>query len=316
MSLPPPSQPVLSEYNRERGFKRPRSAPGTPLLSTIARVAVALSGVALVAWIDLVTGTEIAVSIFYLVPVAWLTWHAGRFAGLSVALIASVGWYLADRYGGQRYSNELIPVWNATVRLGFFATTVEALHRLRRALSAAETAARKDPLTGLGNSRAFHETAAVELARSRRYGGPLSVVYLDIDNFKQVNDLLGHQVGDQVLQTVGRILLQNLRQVDYPARLGGDEFAILLPQADAQAAHATVKKLHSELSGQAALEQWPITFSVGIAAFITPADNVGLLLRRADELMYAVKRGGKNGIKVETYGQPDTAADATAVQSA
>lgn len=267
----------------------------------LARALVAAIAVLLVAWADVLTGVEIAVSIFYLVPVAWLTWHTGRRLGLMIAFMGSVAWYSAERMGGQPYSHDLIPVWNAAVRLGFFSAVVETLHRLREALFEARIFARKDPLTGLNNSRAFREAAAGELSRARRYGGPISLVYLDIDNFKQVNDDLGHQVGDTVLQEVGNVLRHKLRRVDCPARLGGDEFAVLLPHSDAAAAAAAMQKVRLELGRRAKQKGWPITFSVGIATFTNPAESVDEMIRRADQLMYTVKHGGKNNVLAQTF---------------
>ncbi len=108
-------------------------------------------------------------------------------------------------------------------------------------------------------------------------------------------------MGDTVLQEVGNVLRHKLRQVDCPARLGGDEFAVLLPHSNAAAAAAAMQKVRLELGRRAKQEGWPITFSVGIATFTNPAESVDEMIRRADQLMYTVKHGGKNNVLAQTF---------------
>ena len=270
-------------------------------MGRVARGAAAFVGVLLIAVLDWATGIEISFSIFYLAPLVWLAWRNGRRVGLPIAVLAAGAWYVADRAGGQHYSHELIPIWNAFVRLGFFVLAVEAMHRLHLAMSEAEQLARTDALTGLCNLRAFRDVMALELARSRRYDRPFSVAYLDVDDFKLVNDRLGHDTGDRVLQQVSRVLSKNLRSVDVPARLGGDEFAVLLPETDGDQARALIGKLQGLLETVATTNRWPISFSIGVASFSTPPESVEGVIRCADELMYEVKHSGKSAVRVQTY---------------
>ncbi len=273
---------------------------GSPA-KTLRDAGIGVCGVVLVAVLDWVTGIELSFSIFYLAPLVWVAWRHGRRVGLVNALIAASAWYGADQIGGQTYSHNWIPIWNAGVRLGFFALAVEAIHRLRLAMGDAQRLARTDPLTGLHNLRAFLEVMNLELARAGRYGRTFSVAYVDVDDFKVVNDRLGHEIGDRVLALVGRTLLGNLRSVDFPARLGGDEFAILLPETDADQARLLIDKLQALLESAATQNRWPISFSIGIASFATPPESVERVIRCADELMYEVKHSGKAGIRVQTF---------------
>src|SRR6185312_6159583 len=103
--------------------------------------------------------------------------------------------------------------------------------------------ARIDALTGVANGRTFYDLARVELCRFQRTGRPFTVAYLDLDNFKQVNDRLGHPAGDDLLRRVAQVLRDNTRVLDVPARLGGDEFALLLPETDAEDALPVLSKL-------------------------------------------------------------------------
>lgn len=270
------------------------------------RVATTMVGVVTVAWLDYWTGTEISFSVFYLAPIALLTWWHGRRLGFVPAVFSSAAWYWADVYGGHVYSHAAIPMWNAVVRLIFFCVAVEAIHRVRVSVQDANTLARIDSLTGLCNARAFRESGETELARCRRYPAAFSLAYIDVDDFKKVNDSLGHDEGDRVLSSVGATLLAHMRRVDVPARLGGDEFAVLLPQTDADAARAALEKLRNELDARARTAGWPVSFSIGIASFEKPPASVADMIRRADEVMYAVKHSGKNAIAQRTFGGTDS----------
>jgi diguanylate cyclase (GGDEF)-like protein len=257
--------------------------------------------VALVGVLDWITGAELSFSIFYLLPIVLVAWRTGRIPGLVIATLAAACWYTADRLDGRVYSHYLIPVWNACVRWGFFILAVEAPHRLALAMRDAERLARTDPLTGLANARSFREAMKAELERAQRYHRPFSLAYIDVDNFKQVNDQLGHEAGDQLLEEVSLVFRRHLRKVDLTARLGGDEFAILIPEADANGAEPLVAKLQDLLNQLALRGRWPISFSIGLASFKTAPESVDSAIRVADELMYQVKHSGKSGIRLQTY---------------
>jgi diguanylate cyclase (GGDEF)-like protein/PAS domain S-box-containing protein len=164
------------------------------------------------------------------------------------------------------------------------------------ALAAERRLARVDPLTGLANRRAFYEGAELERKRALRHSRPLSVAYVDLDNFKQINDRMGHEVGDQLLIQIGSILQNTLRAEDLAARMGGDEFAILLPENDYESARTAVYKTHRMLTDMAKDKKWPVTFSIGMVTFSVPPESVEEIVRVADDLMYSVKHNGKNSI--------------------
>lgn len=260
-------------------------------------VLASLLAIAIVVALDYLTGIEISFAIFYVAPIAYVTWHAGRRFGIGFALMSAAAWYTVDRMGGNTATHFLIPVWNAIARMGLFLLTVEAMARLRASLFEARRLARSDPVTSLPNGRAFREVVTLELDRVRRYPAAFSVAYVDVDNFKGVNDTLGHDSGDRLLAEVGRTLRTNLRASDTPARLGGDEFAILMPHTALDAARATIGKLETQLAATTKRHGWPVSFSIGLACFETPPGDVDELLRSADRLMYEVKHTGKNAIK-------------------
>ncbi|HEY0846364.1 MAG TPA: diguanylate cyclase [Noviherbaspirillum sp.] len=158
--------------------------------------------------------------------------------------------------------------------------------------------AHTDALTGCANRRYFFDAARQELSRVRRYGRPMSVLMLDLDHFKSVNDEHGHQVGDRVLQTLVQVCRATLREVDIVGRLGGEEFAILLPEtAAAEAMEAGERVRRAVAAADIALENQPplhITTSVGVATLMPDMADIDTLLARADEALYAAKRAGRN----------------------
>ena len=168
------------------------------------------------------------------------------------------------------------------------------LDAFKKRLTHEQQAARTDPLTSLSNRRAFVEAAWLELERGRRHGRPLSLLYIDCDDFKLVNDRLGHVAGDAVLSAVGATLRQAVRGLDTVARLGGDEFGVLLPEVDRAGAVALADRLRVQLRETLSGRGDAVTFSIGVATFLRPPASVDEMILRADELMYKAKRSGKD----------------------
>lgn len=272
----------------------------TAWLARLPRPAIWAAGgvlLALLTALHVATGPEVSFSIFYLLPVILVTWYTGAPAGLLSALAAAVLWTAADRLAGERYSADWIMYWNSTVRLGFFAIIATLIARLHDALARERRAASTDRLTGIGNRRAFYAATARELARAARNARPVSVAYVDLDNFKAVNDGAGHAAGDRVLRAVAEVLQTHLRGTDFVARLGGDEFAILLPETDHAAAPNAIEKLRAQLDAEMRAGGWPVTASVGVITWLGAEGSVDELVGAADRLMYDVKRTGKNGMR-------------------
>jgi len=165
-----------------------------------------------------------------------------------------------------------------------------------------ERMASEDPLTGAYNRRALAEFGMREMARARRHGIPLSVILIDIDYFKKINDELGHAAGDLALIETVRRLQKNLRSEDYLGRMGGEEFLILLPDTDIQQAQVLAQRIQEEFAGHPMilLEQHrSITLSGGIT-LLSASDNIfDDMLRRADDAMYTAKVLGRNRMQLD-----------------
>ncbi len=261
-------------------------------------VIVAASILALVTGIpDYLLRPQIGFSIFYLVPITIAAWYAGLRPGMFVACVGTTVWFVADQLAGIPGVPLYTALWNAVVRLGFFTVIVVLLDGFKREKSFA----REDSLTGLGNRRYFFERADEEMQRARRYGHPFSMAYIDIDDFKFINDRYGHAEGDALLKHAGRTIAGHIRKTDIAARLGGDEFAVLIPESGDEAAELFFSKLRDLLSEATRERPWPATFSIGVVTFKKPPESIDEMIRIVDRLMYSAKNSGKNLVKYEMY---------------
>ncbi len=145
--------------------------------------------------------------------------------------------------------------------------------------------------------RAFLTSAEAELERSRRYRHQLSLLYLDVDDFKAVNDRLGHGEGNRLLRRLTVVLTAELRSVDLAARLGGDEFAVLMPETGSRAARQLAGRLLAALSAEQASDGAPLSCSCGLVTFRLPPESVDALLEAGDRLMYEAKAAGKGRLQ-------------------
>ena len=164
-----------------------------------------------------------------------------------------------------------------------------------------ETLAAVDWLTGLYNRRHFESLALAELARSQRYVRPLSVMMMDLDHFKDINDRYGHATGDRVLQAVATVCLATKRDADVVARIGGEEFALLLPETTDAAATQFAERLRQQIRDCAPGvegQKLPVTVSIGIAGATIKTSGLQPLLNAADQALYEAKRSGRNRVAV------------------
>jgi diguanylate cyclase (GGDEF)-like protein len=158
--------------------------------------------------------------------------------------------------------------------------TVVVLAAFRDALTRETNFARKDPLTGLTNGRFFRRLLRGELERSRRYAHVLSLAYIDLDNFKSVNDRMGHAAGDALLKEVGELLRTSSRSTDTAARLAGDEFALLMPETGQDVAIVAVERLRDRLQDHMRTGGWDVTSSIGLVTYSDPRPARSQHLRR------------------------------------
>ncbi|HQR44775.1 MAG TPA: GGDEF domain-containing protein [Thermoanaerobaculia bacterium] len=252
----------------------------------------------LVALLDWVTGEEISVSFFYMIPILVVTWVGGSLPGFALnGFCAATRLVLVLRWQGPDLFGKPGLYWNLVVEGIFFVTLTLIAAALRRQHDQQSLLARTDALTGVANRRSFYERAELEISRARRLQEPLTVAYVDVDDFKKVNDALGHEAGDDLLRSVAATFVRRIRSTDLVARIGGDEFALLLSATNSGAARTLLGELYATLASEMGRHAWPVTFSIGAVTFLRPPGSVDDLLRHVDELMYAVKREGKANVK-------------------
>ncbi|WP_051938073.1 GGDEF domain-containing protein [Ferriphaselus sp. R-1] len=225
-----------------------------------------------------------------------------------IAAIDSARQGKASRYDVEaKMGNELIPIDfliapiydEAGKVIGLLPTAVDITERKRLEMEL-HRQARLDYLTGLSNRRDFMERAQLELARTQRYGNALSVLMLDVDNFKKINDSHGHDAGDMVLKSIALTFHKVLRSVDIIGRLGGEEFAVILPETGVETALEVAERLRETISAsEVALSDGlriHFTVSIGAASINNIASNIDTLLRESDRALYKAKLTGKNKV--------------------
>lgn len=267
----------------------------------VTLVVLGLGLVAAMGYFAYVTGPDLTPLILYLGPVSLIAWYAGRGPGALIAAASGLSWLISDALTRPAYPHPAVPYWNLAARLAAFLVVALTIASLRASVDHERELARTDSLTGVSNVRAFSELATVEIARARRYQHPFTIAYVDLDEFKTVNDHLGHTAGDALLRTVAQVLAGALRGSDVLARMGGDEFAILLPETGAAPARLVVQKLREVLAGIVVAHGRRITASIGVATYLTPPEAVDEIVRSADALMYIAKRTGKNAVERSTF---------------
>lgn len=190
------------------------------------------------------------------------------------------------------------------------ARTENALHELERTNRTLERLAATDPLTGADNRRRFTEQVEAEMARIRRGGEPFSVLALDLDNFKTINDRYGHQAGDDILKGFVQRCLDAIRPYDGVARVGGEEFMVLLPRTVLEGARDIAERLRVAIAGSSfesgRQRQIPVTVSIGVSQFGRDGDTIEAIIGVADERLYNAKHLGRNRVitSVQTGGNP------------
>jgi len=197
-------------------------------------------------------------------------------------------WFLLRVTRLEGHEGAVVAHENITARKRAEQAREDAERELEEALAHERVRANVDGLTGAANRRHFYELAEQELLVAKRYRQPLAVILFDIDHFKQINDSLGHQGGDEMLQRVAQTARAHLRHADVFARYGGEEFIVLLPQTSATPATIVAERMREDMIAA------KITISCGVAELLSPDDTLDQIVRRADDALYAAKRQGRN----------------------
>jgi diguanylate cyclase (GGDEF)-like protein len=265
-------------------------------------ILVASGMMLLVGTLNHIVGLQLFSNIFYLIPIVLVTWFAERWLGFIFSILSALTWLIADLSSGTTYFGSDIFYWNGVGRLGSFFILTVILSALKNILTQEKASSRIDFLTGVQNRRSFIELLSMEINRARRYEHPFTLVCLDLDNFKTVNDCFGHKTGDMILRSVARSVQENIRSTDTVARLGGDEFAILMPETGRNVAETIMGRVRNINLNIMRRHGWPVTLSIGVVTFKRSPSTVDETLQVSDQLMYNAKNNGKNSIRYEVFG--------------
>jgi diguanylate cyclase (GGDEF)-like protein len=238
---------------------------------------------------------ELRLGTLYVIPVLLAAWHDGMGWGVTFAIITSLLRFLIGVDQMSPATPLQVRLIDEAAYLLVVGVAIAGLSQVRRTHAELERLATHDPLTTVVNARAFSDELAQELGRTRRYGRPLALIYLDLDDFKAVNDAHGHATGDAVLRLVADAMRSAVRAADIVGRLGGDEFAVLMPETDGAVAYAAATRLASGI--RTVFRGTPsVTASIGVVSVSGTEAGTDELLRKADQAMYEAKREGKDRV--------------------
>ena len=249
-------------------------------------------------WHDYMVSPFMSFELYYFAPIAITAWYVGRVPSYVLATLSSLT--RAHLYGtlSQKDSQWLYAYDFLLDTLLFFLVAYLIL-QFKRLVSELTKESQTDHLTGVNNRRHFFGAGAAELSRSFRYKYPLSLIYIDIDDFKRVNDSHGHARGDQLLADLGKAMREGLRAGDILGRIGGDEFAILLPHTNLEQAERFVQRMCIELEASVAPFDPPVTLSIGVAVYLGDKPlTIDDLMSKADKSMYAIKHATKGAARI------------------
>lgn len=262
-----------------------------------------LLAIVAIAGVDFVTGVEIRIFPLYFIPLVVASWRFGNQGAFVSSIAATFVWIIVQYLSGQQYSHPWVWLVNFFAQgLAFVAGSL-LVARLQIALTQERALSRTDQLTGLANRRSFQEQSGRLLQLCKRNRKPVTLVYLDLDNFKVLNDTQGHARGDQFLQKVASVLRETLRSSDFTARFGGDEFAVLLPETGKDEAVMAMEKVRAKLSETANNFQCKVTASIGGVSYGCAPSSFEQMTNEADQLMYKVKVSTKDRVYIRNIDQ-------------
>jgi diguanylate cyclase (GGDEF)-like protein len=260
--------------------------------------AVSILFILLVGYINFVTGHELAFSVFYIIPVAFTAWRNGSKMAFAASLLCGVTDLTSFISSDEEYQSVLIPAWGSTVHVIFLFLISGLIVKVNNQMMLIQSMTRTDPLTGCYNRKYFYEILGRELEKGKRNGTSIALAYIDLDNFKTVNDTMGHKEGDFLLVKTVETVNHVIRTVDSLFRLGGDEFVIIINNPVSSELSGMFSRIKDNLrSNLPARYSDMVSLSIGVVTCFACSVSAGELIEKADKLMYDVKKSGKNNIR-------------------
>ena len=244
--------------------------------------------------------TTVSLEPLLLLPVVIASWYGNLTTGLSVSFITALATLVS-----YDHSFLALPatdaIYTALIYLSSLCIMSILIDNFSAVFKVEEAAAEHDHLTGLLNLRGLSSIVEEEIARTKRYHHPFTIAYIDIDDFKAINDTKGHCEGDRILCKLAKIITTSFRESDYISRIGGDEFVCLLPETKQPDAKVVFDKLQRNLDEEFNAEDAIVTFSIGVVTFESAPPNTQTALALVDKVMYRVKKLHKNDAAFQVY---------------
>lgn len=246
-------------------------------------------------------GVNINIAPFYIFPLLFSSWYGSKKGGVFLAVFSVILLTIVEVIVSENSIDTFELILFATPYLIAYPLSVVLITNFRTVHQVEIVAADTDKLTGAHSVRSFYAELAGEILRSKRYGHVFSLAYIDIDNFKKINDSRGHSEGDKLLKEVANCLRESLRATDIIARLGGDEYACLFPVTNQEEVKAAFDKASGLLKEKMKKHEWKVSFSVGVISFENTPNDIKKTIEIADRLMYSVKNNNKGNIAYQVY---------------
>jgi diguanylate cyclase (GGDEF)-like protein len=249
--------------------------------------------------------SSINFTLFYEIPIIIVCWYSRTDFAIALAVLCVSEWSFINIIRIGINKGLMVYIFDILIRLFMYLFIIFILSRLKINSWNEKALARKDNLTGVYNLNGFYELMNLELYKMKRYKKPITLAYLDIDNFKKINDRFGHSSGNDVLVKLTKIIQGNIRKSDFIARLGGDEFIIVYPDMDIQRARIAIDKIRNVVSDQMKSKSLECFLSIGVGIFNNWDKSIDDMISVVDQLMYKVKNSTKNDVLLMEYEQSD-----------
>lgn len=240
-------------------------------------------------------GPDITFTLVYLLPIVGVCWYTGMGYAIFISFLCVAEWSVIKFHLYIMDKDFIIYIFNIVTKLFMYIFVIFLLTQLKKSLQKEKKLARMDHLTGAYNRHGFFELLELELYKMKRYSKPLTLAYLDIDDFKKINDRLGHSSGDKILIDFTKVIRKNIRESDIIARIGGDEFIILFPDMDYINAGIAIDKIKKTVCEMMENNSWGCSLSIGVGIFNGWDKSSDEMIQIVDQLMYKIKNGTKNG---------------------
>lgn len=254
-----------------------------------------LLSIIFIGYLHFIIGPSFEFHLFFLVPIMVASWFTGVFFCYFVLCLTIFSWTLGDYLLASNNIESLPFLFNSTIHALILAYITYLLRYIRHLLIRESQLAREDSLTKTPNRRSFYESGEIAFSTGHRQQLPVTIIFIDVDSFKSINDTYGHKIGDKLLFEAAQVMNQHVRKNDVLGRIGGDEFCLILLNVEKEQAHSYATNLKEKLAEKMYQHQWQTTFSMGIVTYrVTPPDFLNTI-EQADRLMYEVKINGRNG---------------------